>query len=156
MLSSKVLLFFWLAKIVLKSRLGSSPWQPMASFRHDSHKVWCLLYVFSSMLSVLREVKPMWNLKKREKILFPLALEWQRCCEKWDFLQSVFLSLDWLCIWMVLARAFSCGNDCWDVFEVYDSFKEWWQMVKQLQHWVPSFGQLDRSAEQSWTRTLPV
>ena len=30
-LSNKVLLFFWLAKIVLKSRLGSKTWWPMAS-----------------------------------------------------------------------------------------------------------------------------
>ena len=36
--SSKVLLFLWLANILLKSKLGSKTWQPMASLHHNSHE----------------------------------------------------------------------------------------------------------------------
>ena len=45
-LSRKVLLFFSLTKIVLKSRLSSTTRQTMELFCHSSHTAWCLLCIF--------------------------------------------------------------------------------------------------------------
>ena len=54
-LSCNVLLFFWLTAVLLKSRLGSTTWQPMVSPHYNSHEVWCLLCIFSSVAFIKRE-----------------------------------------------------------------------------------------------------